>query len=372
MNIKVSYKKFVNKINRNINQFLGWRTHRKIVVIESDDWGAIRMPNIKAYNNLLNAGIPVDKCEYCRFDTLADKYDFEALFNILSSIKNDFGQNPKFTANTIVANPDFKKIKEDNYQNYYYETIEKTFEYYPNRSLKYWLEGIKNNLFKPQLHGREHVNIERWLISLQNNSKEMKLAFNNKMYGLSKSITRESNHSYLEALNISEDKIEKHITDSVEIFKNLFGFNPETFIAPNYYWDDYAEQTLRKNNIYCIQGGNKRKSNKYINHYLGEKNINNQYYLIRNVNFEPTFWRNNNLIEKTFSDIQHKLLNNIPAIICSHRVNYIGALSETNRKNNLRHLKYLLEKIITTFPDVEFMYSDELYRVIKNEIAIKS
>ena len=30
----------------------GWRTKRKIVVIESDDWGSIRMPSLKVFETL--------------------------------------------------------------------------------------------------------------------------------------------------------------------------------------------------------------------------------------------------------------------------------------------------------------------------------
>ena len=33
---------------RNLSNLPGWRTSRKIVVIESDDWGTIRMPSNKA------------------------------------------------------------------------------------------------------------------------------------------------------------------------------------------------------------------------------------------------------------------------------------------------------------------------------------
>ena len=35
----------------------GWKTNRKIVVIESDDWGSIRMASLKSYTNLLKIGI---------------------------------------------------------------------------------------------------------------------------------------------------------------------------------------------------------------------------------------------------------------------------------------------------------------------------
>ena len=32
-------------ISHNLLNIPGWRTKRKLVVIESDDWGAIRMPS---------------------------------------------------------------------------------------------------------------------------------------------------------------------------------------------------------------------------------------------------------------------------------------------------------------------------------------
>src|SRR5690606_11619541 len=138
----------------------------------------------------------VDKCGYCSNDTIASKTDLEALFNTLSSLKNMHGESPKITANTIVANPDFERIRADHFQKYYYRTIDKTIASYPNSSLEYWKEGIQNNLFKPQLHGREHVNIERWLRALQNGSKEMRLAFDSEMFGISSSISNETNISY--------------------------------------------------------------------------------------------------------------------------------------------------------------------------------
>jgi glycosyltransferase involved in cell wall biosynthesis len=47
-----------------------WRTNRKIVVFESDDWGSIRMPSISVLQELRAFGIPVDKSPYCRFDAL--------------------------------------------------------------------------------------------------------------------------------------------------------------------------------------------------------------------------------------------------------------------------------------------------------------
>ena len=43
---------FKAKLMRNLSNLPGWRTKRKIVVIESDDWGSIRMPSKRAYEEL--------------------------------------------------------------------------------------------------------------------------------------------------------------------------------------------------------------------------------------------------------------------------------------------------------------------------------
>ena len=43
-------------ITHNLLNVPGWRTNRHIVVIESDDWGSIRMPSKEVYDKLLKEG----------------------------------------------------------------------------------------------------------------------------------------------------------------------------------------------------------------------------------------------------------------------------------------------------------------------------
>ena len=56
-----------------------------------------------------------------------------------------------------------------------------------------------------------------------------------------------------------------------------------------------------------------------------------------------------------------------PLIISFHRLNYIGFIDETNRSRNLLLLKQLLKLLTERWPDVEFMSSDKLGRLILNE-----
>jgi len=84
-------KQYLSRIYYNLP---GWRTNRKIVVIESDDWGSIRMPSKEAFNNLQATGIDLLSDEGFRFnkyDSLATSADLELLFEV--SLKLDL--NPK-------------------------------------------------------------------------------------------------------------------------------------------------------------------------------------------------------------------------------------------------------------------------------------
>jgi hypothetical protein len=43
------FKELKTSMTRNLTNAIGWRTNRKIVVIESDDWGSIRMRDKKTF-----------------------------------------------------------------------------------------------------------------------------------------------------------------------------------------------------------------------------------------------------------------------------------------------------------------------------------
>jgi hypothetical protein len=63
---------------------LGKRVSQKIVVFESDDWGATRMTGRDAYTALLENKIRVDKSVYCKFDILESDEDVQMLADVLS------------------------------------------------------------------------------------------------------------------------------------------------------------------------------------------------------------------------------------------------------------------------------------------------
>ena len=47
-------------IRKNISNIFGWSTKRKLIVIESDDWGSIRTRSKRDYDKMLRLGLNVD------------------------------------------------------------------------------------------------------------------------------------------------------------------------------------------------------------------------------------------------------------------------------------------------------------------------
>ena len=289
-----------NNLSSNFLNSHGWRTNRKIIVIESDDWGGIRMPSKSVYDSLLSYGIPVNECAYCRNDSLASEEDLSFLFEILLQFRDQNGNHPVITANTIMANPDFQKIRESDFNEYHYEVFTETLKNYPGHggSFDLWEKGINEKVFFPQLHAREHLNIRRWLSNLKSGSEETVTAFNLNFFGIGTNITSEKRESYLAAFDSScLEEIEFHkniVREAQDLFNKIFGFKSKSFVAPNYIWSAEFESTLSDIGVKYLQGSKAQRlpkigneSRKIIRHYTGESNNHSQVYLVRNCLFEP-------------------------------------------------------------------------------------
>lgn len=364
---------FKQALNRNILNIPGWRTNRKIVVIESDDWGSVRMPSKKAYNALFNYGVRVDKCPYNSFDSLETSPDLIALYDVLNSFKDKNGNPTVMTANSVVANPDFDKIRESGFKQYHYERVLETFNRYNNGTDTFSSieEGVRSKVFFPQFHGREHLNVLRWMAGLASQCEETHFAFNHNVFGVSANITTEKRGSYLAALDYRTVSEEKYMHDVIDegltLFNEIYGYKSASFIAPNYTWGDGILAVLKKHDVTYIQGSRAQnhpqitpERMKKINHKLGDKNDFGQIYLVRNCFFEPSIFRNSDIVGSCLKSIDIAFRWRKPAIISSHRLNFMSGIDENNRNNNLMMLRDLLSGIVKKWPDVEFMTSVQL------------
>lgn len=370
MNIK-------QKVAHNLKNMIGSSVTNKYIVIESDDWGSIRMPSLEALERLKSKGVSLEKGDGKRYnnnDTLASKEDFECLFNTLVDFKDNTGNSPIFTALSVVANPDYDKIRENNFEKFYYEPFTTTLKRYDRSdAFQMWKKGVEEKLFFPEFHGREHLNASAWLRQLQAKDKDTHLAFDEGCWAINKNLSV----NYQAAFNLekaSDLEMQKDILSTgLDLFEQIHGYKARFIVPPNGFFNNQLEEITAKKGVDFI-GVSKiqieplgdRNFKKHF-HWLGKKNKHGQTCLTRNAFFEPNApgkdWHNDCLTE-----IHYAFKWNKPAVISSHRTNYIGSLNPKNRDLSLDALKKLLTEILKRWPDVKFVTSTQLGDIISKNI----
>jgi hypothetical protein len=365
-------------LRKNLSNMPGWNTKRKIVVIESDDWGSIRTRSKEDLEILGNLGMETNSNHFINNDALESDSDLENLLILLGKHKDMSRRSVVFTPMSIMANPDFEKIKMENFNTYIYECFTETYKKYLNSSNvhKIWLEGIENRLFVPGLHGREHLNVQAWMKCLKGMNKGMHLTFEHNSIGMSKfqnQIIPEHLGSFYPETISEIDSYHKIITDATQIFYKAFNFKANHFVGPNKEPAKLLDKTMAslgikymtvsKLRIHPLGNGN----HGFELNWLGKKNEYNQIMLTRNCSFEPSESLNVDCVNSCLKEIESAFYWQKPAIISSHRVNYISSINPKNAYNGLKKLDTLLSNIIKKWPNVEFMTSMELGETILNE-----
>ena len=367
----------------NVSNIPGWRTKRHIVVIESDDWGSIRMSSKEAFDRMLKAGMPVDRSHYNLYDSLECNDDLEQMYETLSKFKDSTGRHPVITGVNVVANPDFEKIKTNNFSEYIYEPYTETCKRYSNHDRVYdlWKEGIDKRLMVPIFHGREHLNAQFWMRALKDKNKSTLVGFENEVTGMP-GIKGEKLPDFQAAFQIDtiNDLVyqKEVLKTGLDLFEELYGYRSRYFVPTNGPFNNTLEKDLNEHGVKYINTGKKQKEPlgngqyKINTRFIGDKNQYGQIYITRNCFFEPsssgfekpanTDWINNCLKEIEIAFRWRK-----PAVVSSHRVNYIGYLHPENRERSLKQLSELLGKMLKRWPDIEFMTSSELGDLITSK-----
>ncbi len=378
----------INRIKRNLakcwararNVARAWRCADRILVIESDDWGSIRTSTTEAYAELASRGYEMRQSCYS-VDALETDDDLGELFDLLDDFEDSRGYPACITGNMVLANPNFDAIRRSGFERYTYEPVEATLQSTPQRGgvARLWREGMANRLFRPQLHAREHVRWWEWLEALRRGSPEALATFDLKMCGVPLAVSREQ-EGFFQPVYVDHplppsgsDDLAKMVAEGVRLFEEQFGFRSLSTIAPNCAWTGETEDVWARHGVRYIQGGYEQLVISAAGtvsraHYLGERSKCDGWYLVRNCTFEPSknaredYWRN------CLAGIARAFRFKIPAIVTSHRVNYIGSIVERNRRRGLEQLRRLLEQVRVKWPDVHFLSSAELGFMIENNI----
>jgi hypothetical protein len=370
----------LTQLTSNLFNIPGWSSSRKIIIFESDDWGSIRMPSLTAYEKLKAAGLDLDGSDARRYntnDTLESAGDLNALFEVLTKYKGADGNHPKFTLVANVANPDFDAIRASDFESYQWEPSTVTFDRYGRSGVKQCLaEGLRSGIINIQFHGREHLNVQSWMRALLRGDQQARLAFDHGCWGYNNINSSRVMFQAAFDLELASDITAQHIylKEGLDLFEHIYGYRAKFFVPPNGPYNYALSATASTGGVtylslgkkhYEVLGGGKRKLR--LN-WLGKRNSIDQVILTRNAAFEPGM-NEGECVEACLRQIETSFRWCKPAVISTHRVNYVGSLQAENRERGLRKLDTLISGIIRRWPDVHFMDSVELGDLIKRGVS---
>jgi hypothetical protein len=370
------FGKVKKKLSFNFQQLFGESVAKKYVILESDDWGGIRIPSKRVYDELEKSNPNLSKDAFCRFDTLESKEDLDVIVDLLSSFQDRNGRSPILTCNMVMANPDFEKIKESRYAEYFYEPFDQTLDHLRPGTYQFFSEAISNGLLFPQFHASEHVQVIRWLSLLRAKESFVSKAFDLDCFGI---FPDGRKSEYLMATYDLRDQEEKDFgSDSLkrglEMFEQQFGFKSQSFIPPCYIAsDEIIELALRLGTV-GLQGKmiqlspSKQVEEHQFNRVFRRagaqgKRVN----LVRNAFFEPSTDHSFPWVKDVINRAEAVFFWNRPLVISTHRINYVSGLDICNRDKGIALLKSLIHALLERWPDIEFITSAELVSIYKKQ-----
>jgi len=370
----------INKLKRSLISIVrnipGRSVGKKIVVLECDDWGSIGMPSKAVYEKLLKAGLPVDGNRYERNDTLESDTDLDALFSVLKKHQDAEGNYAVMSPFCNMANPDFEKIKKDNYRVYHREIFTDTYKRYlrSDAMMDVWRQGLGDGVFVPEYHGREHIATDLWLKSLQKEGTKLRIGFDHGFVAHSPAGIPEAAKNFRPNFYIEDQRnmapLRDALDEGIDLFNRSFDGAPVVFNAPNGVFIPEFNSTLLKKGIRFNAVPRRRLDRDAGGEYVyktfktGYKTAEGLTCYVRNCNFEPTEegYRNT---DHVMNQISGAFVCGKAAVIGTHRANFVGGIHESNRSKGLAELDILLKQILAKWPDVRFMSSRDFTAYIK-------
>lgn len=350
------------------------------VVFESDDWGMCgETKDRNTLNELLeieHGNARLDKMKYN--NTLESSDDLEALFWILKSREDSLGRPAIFTANHVMSNPDFRMIESSGFKSYHYVPISLGFpENWARGDVKNsWLRGIKMGVWRAEFHALHHFNYKAWLRSLQSGEKYTRRLFDlGVVYYPKRPITISE---YV--LNARAGRYERFkeqmnmIYTGCKIFRDVFGYWPESTIPPHDIWNFDTELAFFKCGLRYIQTERNRPSAVLLPSYAIKSPMKSalagimiaSYFVkvLRNIWLEP-----DDSLEYALEAYNYIIKNDLCAVVGTHRVNYVSTVNPGMCSEGRRKLSDFLN-FLTEDDKLVFLTVSELSQLILRGYSI--
>jgi hypothetical protein len=344
----------VNSASRLQTSLSALAPRRPIVVIQSDDWGRVGIPSLKALDDLREAGIKVGASRWDHYG-LESEDDLVQLGKLLAGIADCDGNSPCLTANFVMANADLGRMREERYDAFRWIGIGEGFpKPWADNLMPAYRALIARGHFEPALHGFTHFNVLELLACLREESERgerARLLVKNEVPYLA-SVTPDYNFALVSRQGgehfMSERDQADWISTGVKLFTDAFGIKPATACAPGYRANLVTRKLWQQAGIESAQ-------------VVGTQPVSEKGGLVetqRNVSFEPALY-DGDVVGRARAEARRAVRKGLPIVICSHSINYITrftAAAETGRAA----LRKLLTGLLEEFPSLRFASTKSL------------
>jgi glycosyltransferase involved in cell wall biosynthesis len=355
-------RRLVQRVERRLHDHARWQCAEPLLIFESDDWGLDR----RASSERLKAfGRPGPRAD----EELETVEDMRRLFDVLDGHRDATGRPAAFTANVVVASPDYDAITRDRYEVYREIPISR------REDLRLaWREGVERGVFCAELHGRRHFSVEEWMADLRGDVAGARALCSEHRHGGLSLLEGQSQRYHTEYLTwrtgveSDERTLTLELKGSLDILEELSGRRPTSTIAPHYVFFSRIEKAWREAGLRFVQGAHyqvlRGQAGEYghdsVSHALGERSRSGLLYLSRSVRFEPRPERPHQGIASALAAIRSCFEQGIPAVVDTHRVNFTGRY----RDGALHELGELLDALRPLRP--LFLTTGELGEAIEH------
>ena len=325
-------------------------------MFESDDWGMER----RDCSDLVGRYGPVS--DWAREEMETDE-DVRALCAVLRHHRDGAGRHPVFTANVVVANPDFGAIEAGGFAEYHDVPLAHS---HPALVAAY-REAAAQGVWTAQHHGRSHLSAAAWLADLRAGEPRALELFRARCPGGLSLLRAEDpryNSEYAAFHPVTGERLgvdPRFVQAGFEWFAALFGFRSRSTIPPHYCFPDAVEATWSGAGVRFVQGCDRRvvpdgRGWRARPSAPGGVGAGGCVHLVRTVRFDPRpgspdrrHWRG--ALTASLACLER----GEPAVVDTHRINYTGRW----RDGALAELDRLLDGLTRAAP-IRFMSTPEL------------
>lgn len=341
----------------------GFSVRRPIVILQSDDWGRVGVRDREGWDELEAAGIGLGNKPYDYY-SLETAGDVTAVHEILSRHRDSVGRAPCLVMNFCLANLDFDKIHESNFETLYLHPLSQGLPGKWNRPglIEAYREGIAAGIFYPALHGMTHFcrnALERHLV--QHSARGVLLrtflrAQTPYIHWRMPWVGFEYWDHDSKPQFIPAGGQRRFVAEAATEFSKVFGVRPLSACAPGYRANDDTRQSWAECGIQVAQNG----PGKIIAPQMDDSGLLNTY---RTVELEPALDESRYTVERCLEQASQCFARGIPAILSVHSINFHSTLKDF-RGTTLARLDKFLSALERKYDDLLYAHDVDLLALL--------